>query len=78
VTCSTDTGRFNVCRVYTKKGDFIYEDTFTLEGLDRGATKSELRYRFLSGDKILLQEGLALVSVSPGKAPSHSSPPAVR
>ena len=64
VDCSSGTGLYNRCAIYSQNGDLIFRSDYTLEQHHRAATRSELRYRYVDGKTILLQGGLALMPVS--------------
>ena len=64
VDCSEAVGGYNHCQVFEEtKGLLLRKSQYLLKGLGRPATRSELRYRYVSGTEILLQGGLVLVEV---------------
>ena len=73
VDCSTGSGPYNECQVYGEKGDLMLSSAYALEGLNRAATRSELRYRYVDGTTILLQGGLSLIRVSSLETPATPS-----
>ena len=64
VDCSVGVDGYNHCQIFEQtKGLLLLKSRYVLQGLGRPATRSELRYRYVSGKEILLQGGLVLVAV---------------
>jgi hypothetical protein len=61
VDCSAGTAvEFNVCHIYDETGKLGLIARYRLKGLNRAALPSELRYRYVTGEVIGLENGLEL------------------
>jgi hypothetical protein len=65
VTCSSDSVEYNVCTIWDEEGRTGGSARYTLKDAHRAATAAELKYTYLTGKAIGLDDRLELRRVSP-------------
>jgi hypothetical protein len=67
VTCSSDSGEYNVCTIWDEEGRTFGPTNYRLKNSHRAATAAQLKYTYITGEAIGLEGGLELtmVMVSP-------------